>query len=173
MAADVCTRSGLVLPSLDDTTLKRLNRILPDFWSHNNPVDATAGARCGVVELLEIILESPSIDGIISLGAIGDVESLWRYMEESKDKDEMRMNYARGTMEHLSWSFHQMAHLIDRYHKPIFMAMFMPVYLGTVMDNIQRLALETGIACYASPHQACNAYISLSRYAAYLRETRT
>ncbi|MCX6004719.1 MAG: CoA-binding protein [Chloroflexi bacterium] len=172
MAADACTHAGLEVACLDEATLTRLNSILPDTWSHNNPVDTIAGVKGNVVELLETLLESPNIDGVIVLGAIAGAASMWKSLKGSTNKDEITANYAQGAMDFLGTSFIELVRLKDYYRKPIVMSMFMPVYMGTIIDNVRKLALDTGVACYLSPTQAANAYAALSKYASYLRQTQ-
>jgi len=172
MAADACAHAGLEVACLDEATLTRLNSILPDTWSHNNPVDTIAGVKGNVVELLETLLESPNIDGVIVLGAIAGAASMWKSLKGSTNKDEITANYAQGAMDFLGTSFIELVRLKDYYRKPIVMSMFMPVYMGTIIDNVRKLALDTGVACYLSPTQAANAYAALSKYASYLRQTQ-
>jgi len=172
MAADACTHAGLEVVSLDDATLSRLNNILPDTWSHNNPVDTIAGVKGTVVELLETLLESPNIDGVMVLGAIAGAASMWKLLGDATNKDDITAKYAHGAMDFLGASFLEIVRLKDHYRKPILMSMFMPVYLGTIMDNVRKLAFDTGVACYLSPAQAVNAYAALNKYASYLRYNR-
>ena len=169
MAADACTQAGLDVGALDETTINRLNAILPDVWSHNNPVDTIAGTKGSIAELLDILTASPSIDGVIALGAVAGAPSLWRYLEGSKNKEEMTERYAGGAMDYLSKSFDDVIRIRDHYGKPIVMAMFMPVYLGKVIDTMSQLAERTGTATFLSPAQACSAYGALWNYASYLK----
>ncbi|MDD5311543.1 MAG: CoA-binding protein [Dehalococcoidia bacterium] len=172
MAADACTHAGLEVVSLDDATLSRLNNILPDTWSHNNPVDTIAGVKGTVVELLETLLDSPKIDGVIVLGAIAGAASMWKTLGGATNKDDITSKYTQGAMDFLGTSFLDIVRLKDQYRKPILMSMFMPVYLGTIMDNARKLAFDTGVACYLSPAQAINAYAALSKYGSFFRHNR-
>jgi len=169
MAADASTQAGLDVCALDETTINRLNAILPDVWSHNNPVDTIAGVRGSISELLDILTSSPSIDGVITLGAVAGAPSLWRYLEGCNNKEEMTERYAHGSMDYLSKSFDDILHIRDRYSKPIVMAMFMPIYAGNVMDTMSALGEKTGTATFLSPSQACAAYSALWKYASYLK----
>jgi len=170
MAADACTQAGLDVCALDEATINRLNAILPEVWSHNNPVDTIAGSKGTIAELLDILTASPSIDGVIALGAVAGAPSLWKYLEGSNNKEEMTERYAHGAMDYLNKSFDDVIRIRDRYHKPVIMAMFMPVYLGKVIDAMSGLAERTGTATFLAPAQACAAYGALWKYAAYLKE---
>jgi len=169
MAADACTAEGLDVAPLDDATLNRLNAVLPEVWSHGNPVDTIAGVKGSIGELLEIMAASPSLDGIIALGAVAGAPSLWRYLEGSRNKEEVTERYALGAMDFLGLSFKDVVRIRDSYGKPIVMAMFMPVYMGRIMDAMKRLAEQTQTATFMSPAQACAAYGYLWRYSSYLK----
>ena len=66
MAADRATDQGIELASLGDATVKALNAVLPDVWSHSNPVDIIGDAPPQRYEqALDICLADPDIDGAI------------------------------------------------------------------------------------------------------------
>jgi acetyltransferase len=64
LAADRATDLGIELSTLSEETITALNGVLPDVWSHSNPVDIIGDApperyRAAV----DICLEDPGIDG--------------------------------------------------------------------------------------------------------------
>jgi acetyltransferase len=66
MAADRATDRGIELSTLGEETIAALNKVLPDVWSHANPVDIIGDApperyRAAV----DICLEDPAVDGAI------------------------------------------------------------------------------------------------------------
>ena len=65
--ADACTSAGLEVPELDAETRRRIDRHLPAYGTSQNPVDATAQAmsKIGYAGLAELVLPSPTVDGII------------------------------------------------------------------------------------------------------------
>jgi acetyltransferase len=66
MAADRATDQGIELSSLSPETLVALNEVLPDVWSHNNPVDIIGDAPPErYQQALDICLEDPGVDGAI------------------------------------------------------------------------------------------------------------
>jgi acyl-CoA synthetase (NDP forming) len=167
MSADACTKAGLDVAALDKGTMTRLNAILPGTWSHSNPVDTIAGVRGNVKELLEILAASPSIDGIIALGAVAGMPALWANLEDSSNKEEMTEKFALGTMNHLIRSFDEAVTIRDRYQKPIVMTPFMPIGLDKILEAIRQIAKTKGTATFLSPAQACAAYAALWNYASY------
>ncbi len=66
MAADRATDQGIELSSLGSATMAALDKVLPDVWSHNNPVDIIGDAPPErYQQALEICLEDPGVDGAI------------------------------------------------------------------------------------------------------------
>jgi len=66
LAADRATDHGIELATLSEDTVKALNEVLPDVWSHANPVDVIGDAPPERYrQAVEICLEDPGIDGAI------------------------------------------------------------------------------------------------------------
>lgn len=69
LAADTARECGLHLAKLPQQAIKELNAVLPDRWSHGNPVDLAAGGGRGVVEkCIEVLIRCHSVDAIALLG---------------------------------------------------------------------------------------------------------
>ena len=170
MAADACTRWGLEVPPLDPATLNKLNSILPPTWSHGNPVDTVTGVKGGATEMVQALLESPAIDGLIVLGIVGGVQSMWKYIEAGKGSGTMSDGFARGAVENFDGYYREMMALKERYGKPVAVTFSLPMKAGVIIETASRLTRETGTSCYTSFTQAIRAYSALSSYAAYLRK---
>ena len=66
MAADRASDQGIELSSLSAETLSALNQVLPDVWSHGNPVDIIGEAPPErYQQALDICLKDPGVDGAI------------------------------------------------------------------------------------------------------------
>jgi acetyltransferase len=66
MAADRATDRGIEMSKLSPETIEKLNAVLPDVWSHGNPVDIIGDAppeRYSAA--VDICLEDPGVDGAI------------------------------------------------------------------------------------------------------------
>jgi len=44
LASDACSSAGIDVPSLSSSVIEKLNKILPQGWSHNNPIDLVGDA---------------------------------------------------------------------------------------------------------------------------------
>ncbi len=66
MAADRASDHGIELSSLSPQTLSALNEVLPEVWSHSNPVDIIGDAPPErYQQAVDICLEDPGVDGAI------------------------------------------------------------------------------------------------------------
>ncbi|MGQ9700365.1 MAG: acetate--CoA ligase family protein, partial [Candidatus Bipolaricaulaceae bacterium] len=66
MATDALIAGQGQLAELAPETLEKLNKVLPPFWSHNNPVDILGDAspeRYG--QVLEVVLADPGVDAVL------------------------------------------------------------------------------------------------------------
>jgi acetyltransferase len=69
VASDTCVKAGLEVVELPDETYKELNRFLPWWWSHNNPVDTATGFKWE--GCLEALTRCPAVDAILLLTGTG------------------------------------------------------------------------------------------------------
>jgi acetyltransferase len=68
MAADELLEHHGVLATLAAETIERLNAVLPEHWSHQNPVDVLGDARPERFgKALEIVVADPNVDGVLVL----------------------------------------------------------------------------------------------------------
>src|SRR5262245_6781944 len=81
--ADACTAAGLEVPELDADTRRRIDEHLPAYGTSQNPVDATAqaAAKIGYAGLAELVVPSPSVDGIVVVMTARNPHNLERQQE--------------------------------------------------------------------------------------------
>jgi acetyltransferase len=66
LAADRAADLGVELATLSDTTIARLDTLLPSHWSHGNPVDILGDASPSrFADAAEICLADPHVDGLL------------------------------------------------------------------------------------------------------------
>ncbi len=72
VTTDLCNENGLVLPDLPDVIMKKLNALLPDYWSKGNPIDVVGEFDIDIALVaMEALLEWEGCDAIIHLGIDG------------------------------------------------------------------------------------------------------
>ena len=66
LATDALISSGGRLAGISDETMEALNNILPEHWSHNNPIDILGDASPErYAETLELTAKDPESDGLL------------------------------------------------------------------------------------------------------------
>lgn len=66
LATDALIEGGGELASLSPETLEKYNKLLPDHWSHGNPVDILGDADANrYAASLEVAINSPDSDGLL------------------------------------------------------------------------------------------------------------
>jgi len=171
MAADACTQIGLDVAPLDRITLDKLDSMLPPTWSHGNPVDTVTGITGHAFEMVQALLESPAIDGLIVLGMVGGMQSIWKHIVAGSDGRIITDDLAHGAKEQFDPYFREMMALKQRFGKPVLVTFTLPIRAEVMSEAACRLTRETGTTCCTSLTQAIRAYSVLSNYAAYLRKT--
>ncbi len=66
MATDTLISMGGSLVKLTDSTMDQLNKLLPSFWSHGNPVDVVGDASpARISKATEIVLNDNNVDAVL------------------------------------------------------------------------------------------------------------
>ncbi len=68
MATDRASDLGLVIATLSDDTIEKLNQVLPSNWPHGNPVDIIGDAQADRYHhAVKACLEDPNVDGVLTI----------------------------------------------------------------------------------------------------------
>ena len=125
ITVDGCEENRLDVPPLPQNVIAKLDKILPKYWSHGNPVDLVATiANDPYLECLEILAAWDGIDAILALGAKRGLDSYPYSKKVNKPKPlmdaitlatEMFRQYAQQPDPVLM----HVGQLVKRYRKPI------------------------------------------------------
>jgi len=137
MATDALLDAGGEPAVLSEETIAKLNRVLPDSWSHANPVDIIGDANGErYAAALSALLEERNADGILVLNCPTAVAS----------SDEA----AQATIEALS----------QNPQKPVFTS-----WIGEHQAKAPRARFrQQGIPSYQTPEDAVKAFMQMARY---------
>ncbi len=139
-AADAVEMNGLSLARLDETTIKRLEEILPETGTaKTNPVDVGLGASFDLryyFDSLDILSQDPNVDAVVILG--GGVT------------DDMNEQYIQG---------------IIRIKETCNTHIIAIAYPGFIQDEKILLPFyDNGIPVYSTPERALRAYAAMMRF---------
>jgi acetyltransferase len=141
MATDALISLGGELAELSRPTMKQLNEILPDAWSHRNPVDVLGDAQPDrYARATEIVLADPGVDAVLAIltpQAMTDPTATARALAELAEKT-----------------------------TKLVLAGWMG---GVSMAEGLRLMNSAGVVAYPSPDNAVRAFMHLVSYSNNLR----
>ena len=136
MATDMLISKGGGLTLLSDETMKKLDEVLPPFWSHGNPVDVIGDAPPErFAKATEIVLEDEKVDAVLVI------------------LTPQAMTEPTKTAEAI-------AKISEHHSKPI-LAAWMG---GQTMQEGRKVFLEKGISVYPTPEDAIRAFMTLAQY---------
>ena len=165
VTSDVIAKDGILnLMSLPDDLSINISALLPDRWSHNNPVDCAGGeTRDTIPEILRLIATHSSVDAIIFLG-LGIQSNQARLMTEGSFYPEYGLERIVSYHQRQDERFAQIAaELSIETGKPILVA----TELGVADDQnagVKQIRLSHRL-CYANGQRAARALGRSYQYA--------
>jgi acyl-CoA synthetase (NDP forming) len=173
VTADLCAEFGLEVPSLPLEIVDDIDGLLPDFWSHCNPVDLVGDTNPEVpIRVMERLLAWDGCDAVIHLGVVGrkwmarGLTDAWSKADPEVGTDDVaQLNELAELVE--KRYIEDVLGLIEQYPKPVIgVSLTQGASDKTVVDVADRA--YKGVF-YSSPERAVK---SLSRMCAY-RHWRT
>jgi acyl-CoA synthetase (NDP forming) len=138
VTTDLCSKCGLSVPHLPPDIIFRIDKILPSYWSHTNPVDMVAETDPAVpITLAEILLEWTGCDALIHIDIVGRDLSAGQMVESAlavdPDSDRALLEDSLCLLSEFNTRYlEHFAKLMERYGKPI-----LAVDLLTFGNNLQ------------------------------------
>ena len=173
VASDLCIENDLEVPKLSEDIISRVNKLLPPFWSHANPVDLVAEMNTELhMTLLEELLQWNGCDAVIHMGMIGRRIMIKAVLESTiavnKDYDRKFVEDNLQFLEDFEQQFvERTVRLMEKYDKPV-----IGVYL--LNDDKTRTITEVEGCKYKgvnfiTPERAVKALAKMYKYAQWLK----
>ncbi len=173
VTTDLCAENGLQVPELSDDIIERLNRILPPYWSHGNPVDIVGEGDPQIPKTcMEELLRWDGCDAVIHLGIHGK-RILANAMIESTLKADPATDPATADLfRQALYQFEEdyteyVTRMSQTYGKPV-----LGVSLLTDEDSrtLYRFDnLDTKGVFFPSPERAVKALAGMTRYRTWVK----
>lgn len=172
ICADACATAGLNVVQLSESTLQKLDKVMPEWWNRINPVDMVAGTDVNLFRnALEILVQDESIDLLIVLGIgyISNINLQFQYSNRARSLDIDKLAEI-GTSIELR-DVEEIANLIDTYKKPIFLASDLKLLSQCKIPNpiFTRLE-ELNIYVFPNPLTMAKVIVHLCQYSEYLQQ---
>jgi acyl-CoA synthetase (NDP forming) len=173
IATDVCAEVGLEIPPLDDALVKKLDAILPEFWSRRNPVDLVAPGRVSAItDTIDLIVKSAGMDAILLLGLGYMTLRARRWMESPIIPREVSEKPATMMITEEKKLLDMVCEQVTRYGKPIIPVMDQIAFDEPADGNLPAYLDERGLMSYSSPEQAIRALAKAAEYYRWRRNAR-
>jgi acyl-CoA synthetase (NDP forming) len=173
VASDLCVENGLEVPKLSEDVISRINKLLPPFWSHANPIDVVGEMNTETyMTILEELLQWPECDAIIHMGSIGRIIMIKAMLESTVSVDKKyNHKYVEDSLRYLE-DFEQQCiertiRLMEKYDKPI---------IGVYLLNDDKSRTITDVdgfkykgVNFITPERAVKALGKMYQYARWLK----
>ncbi|MDO9514821.1 MAG: CoA-binding protein [Syntrophales bacterium] len=167
ITADSCEENGLIIPKLSDTIIERMNKILPPYWSHGNPVDMAAVITSEpYLQCMEMLAEWDEVDSVIALG--GSIQSAMDFKNDVEGPKELKetlafaQEFAKEYTAQDDVVLEQTRQLVEKTGKPIIV-----VTLGEY-DNHKSDLMDHQVVSYPTPERAVRALKRMVDYRRFL-----
>ena len=171
ITVDGCEENRLEVPRLPQNVIRKLDKILPKYWSRGNPVDLVATiAKDPYIECLEILMAWDGIDAILALGAKRGIDS-YPYSKEVNTPKPLvdAITLAAETIQQYAQKpdkvLMRLGELVKRYRKPI-----IAVSLASKLSH--RSFLEAfQVVSYPTPERAVRVLSHMVDYTRFLKSS--
>ena len=171
LMADHAESEGLTLAKLDSTSIEKLNRLLPSYWPHRNPVDLVASWDFNTYpKVLKILLEDPNIDAVITRPPLGfslmyESEDVLQFVKENQFST---INMPKEMIESFDMSMvRNIGRLAKRSTKPVVLPLGFYTAEGPKQYKIVRELLKHGVLVAPSGKIASRILYHLHEYYKY------
>ncbi|MGA3279726.1 MAG: acetate--CoA ligase family protein [Smithella sp.] len=174
VASDLCEENGLKVPRLSEEVISSINKLLPPFWSHANPIDVVGDMNAETyMKILEELIRSPECDAIIHMGIIGRKLMIKATMESAVAVDKKYdSKFAEDSLRYLE-AFEKQTidltvQLMEKYNKPI---------IGVYLLNDDKTQMITNVNDYKykgvnfiTPERAVKSLSKMYQYSKWLSD---
>jgi acyl-CoA synthetase (NDP forming) len=170
VAAEALEKDGFQMAKLSDTTIAKFDSMLPERWSHGNPVDLAGMDTMGdttVTACVEALLEDEGVDALISL--IGLARSDQMMPPGLRAPDGVRLP-DKNALEARDQKLRELSDRAKQMGKPVLSVGHLPAMMpGNHPDDKP----ETGIALFSGPQRASRVLHHMLWYRKYLDEVNS
>jgi acyl-CoA synthetase (NDP forming) len=172
VTADLCSEYGLEVPELSSESLKRIDKLLPPYWSRSNPVDIVGeGDNVLPMVILEELIRWDGCDAVINLGIMGRSILVGRLADSVLKSDPTYSaefiaaikkeleKFEKKYVEHI-------VQLMKRYDKPIFGVSLMTDEKAQTVYRVADSPYK-GLF-YLTPERAVKAFAKMYEYQRFL-----
>ncbi len=178
VTADALAYHGLELVEFPEDVLRRLDEVLPPYWSRGNPVDLVGTLDLSMhFRCLEIIARSDVVDAVITLGTMGATSSFQSFAVEGQVADEAMENRIKPKV--ITSDFvNQLLKIDEAYRNEVISLMaetnkpIIAVSFPTSGSLTPMLARQSEVVIYPSPERGAKTLAALYEYQRFLQRKK-
>lgn len=174
VAADLCAKYGLKVPTLPDKIISNISEVLPAYWSHANPVDIVGEFEPNMTKkIVEDLLAWDECDAVIHMGILGKKVMLSSTLDSAIVADKNYNSGFKDAILQILAEFERQftennVNLMEKYQKPV-----IGVYL--LSDDTTHTITDVNADKYKSvsfitPERAVKSLAQMYRYAKWLNK---
>jgi len=172
VTADLCSEYGLKVPELSLEIVKRLDKLLPHYWSKSNPIDMVGenDNRLPMIVIQEL-LKWDGCDGVINLGILGR-RIMLKSLGESVIKADPGYSpdfidsINRGFFEFEEKYIDHIVGLMEKHNKPVYGVSLMTDEKDRTVYRVKGRSFK-GIF-FETPERAVKAFARMFEYQRFL-----
>ena len=167
ITTDACEESGLIVPPLPEEIIIKLDKILPRYWSRNNPVDMAAVITAEpFMECLEILAKWAGIDAVIALGGRASIPG--RVSDKPRVHEQLKAQ--EGLLKQIAAYYQESHHKVMNFTGSLIKETGKPIISVTMgSQDFHKESLEVyGLASYPTPERAVRVLRMMVDYGKFL-----
>lgn len=175
VTADLCSQFGLEVPELSLEIIKRIDKILPPYWSRSNPVDLVGENDTSIpMTVIEELLKWDGCDAVINLGILGRRIFIEHFTDSVLKADpsysyDFLKSVNEGMEQFESQYIEHIAKLMDIYKKPVFGVSLLTDENDQTIYKVKDNSFKP--IFFQTPERAVKAFSKMYEYQRFLDRT--
>ncbi len=176
VTTDLCAENGLVIPSLPQDMIDKIDAVLPPYWSRSNPVDLVGEFDPKIpLFVLEQMIQWDGCDAVIHLGISGRLSSLKKMIRDVKvadpDAEQEFLSIAPKMLEEFETRLlAHTAHLMEKTGKPIIGVPLMQEENIHTVNDVESCPYKA--VSFLTPERAVKALSRMASYSLWRKQQR-
>ena len=168
VTADLCEAYGLEIPDLSAEMIKKMDEILPSYWSRANPIDLVGENDMSIpMTTLEALMKWDGCDAIINLGIMGRRHLASRLADSVRKADPTCPEDFLEQMNKMLDDFeekyiHKIVSMMSEYQKPVLGVSMLKDEKDLTVNNVKGFRYK-GVF-FPTPEQAVTSLSKMYEY---------
>ena len=171
VTADLCNAYNIDVPDLSSDMIKKVDTLLPPYWSRSNPIDLVGEHNEQLpLTIIEELLKWDECDAVINLGIMGRKHLVGLYIDAVRQSDpgydDVFLNDIQATLTGFEELYVQkITQLMQTYKKPVIGVSL----LTDAMDRTVYMAADSPFrgVFYTTPERAVKTLARMVEYGRY------